>query len=88
MGVGRLAKDLNREPVVMTNEIIAIVTKPRTFGKLGVQSIGMPVFNGEGKFLGIGINRFSPKSESDSNPVPSNVVLGAADLAESAAQAK
>jgi S1-C subfamily serine protease len=86
--IGRLGKELNREPVVMTNEIISMVTKPRIFGKLGTQSIGMPVFNGEGKFLGIGINRFSPKGESDSNPVPSNVVLAASDLMESAAQAK
>jgi S1-C subfamily serine protease len=86
--IGRLGKELNREPVVMTNEIISLVTKPRIFGKLAVQSIGMPVFNAEGKFLGLGINRFSPKGESDSNPVPSNVVLAAADLMESAAQAK
>ncbi len=86
--IGRLGKDLNREPVAMTNEIISMVTKPRLFGKLGTQSIGMPVFNQEGKFLGIGINRFSPKGESDSNPVPSNVVLPAIDLMESAAQAK
>jgi S1-C subfamily serine protease len=86
--IGRLGKDLNREPVAMTNEIISMVSKPRVFGKLGTQSIGMPVFNKDGKFLGIGINRFSPKGESDSNPVPSNVVLPAVDLMESAAQAK
>jgi len=87
--LGRLAKDLNREPVVMTNEIISIVTKPRTFAKVATQSLGMPVFNKDGKFLGIGINRFSPKGDSDSQgPAPSNVVLPAADLLESAAQAK
>ena len=87
--LGRLAKDLNREPVVMTNEIISIVTKPRTFAKVATQSLGMPVFNKDGKFLGIGINRFSPKGDSDSQgPAPSNVVLPAADLLESASQAK
>jgi hypothetical protein len=49
----------------------------------------MPVFNKDGKFLGIGINRFSAKGDSDSQgPMPSNVVLPAADLLESAAQAK
>ncbi len=86
--LGRLGKDLNREPVVMTNEIISLVTKPRTFAKIASQSLGMPVFNKEGKFLGIGINRFGPKGETDGPPVPSNVVLPAADLLESAAQAK
>ncbi|MES2923195.1 MAG: serine protease [Verrucomicrobiota bacterium] len=87
--LGRLGKDLNREAVVMTNEVISVVTKPRTFAKVGTQTLGMPVFNKDGKFLGIGINRFSPKGDSDSQgPVPSNVVLPAADLLESAAQAK
>jgi S1-C subfamily serine protease len=87
--LGRLGKELNREPVVMTNEIISVVTKPRTFGKIIVQALGMPVFNQDGKFVGIGINRFSPKGETDGQgPVPSNVILPAADLLESAAQAK
>ncbi len=86
--LGRLAKDLNREPVVMTSEVISLVTKPRTFGKLATQALGMPVFNAEGKFLGIGINRFSPKGETDQAPTPSNVILPAADLEESAAQVK
>ena len=87
--LGRLGKDLNREPVVMTNEIIAMVTTPRTYGKLGSPSLGMPVFNRDGKFLGIGINRFSAKGDSDNqSAMPSPVVLPAADLIESAAQAK
>jgi S1-C subfamily serine protease len=86
--LGRLGKDLNREPVVITNEIVALVTKPRIFGKIGTQSLGMPVFNKDGKLLGIGINRFSSKSDVDGPPTPSNVILPAADLLESAAQAK
>jgi S1-C subfamily serine protease len=87
--LGRLGKDLNRQPVVMTNEVISLITKPRTFGKIGAQSLGMPVFNKDGKFVGIGINRFSPKGDTEGQgPVPSNVILPAADLLESAAQAK
>jgi len=87
--LGRLGKDLNREPVVLTNEVISLITKPRTFAKVGGQSLGMPVFNKDGKFLGIGINRFSAKGDTDGQgPMPSNVVLPAADLLESAAQAK
>ena len=69
--LSRLGKDLNREPVVMTNEIIALVTKPRIFGKIGTQSLGTPVFNQDGKFLGIGINRFGPKGDSEGqSPAP------------------
>ena len=87
--LGRLGKDLSREPVVMTTEVVSVITKPRTFGKIGSQSLGMPVFNKDGKFVGFGINRFSPKGDSDSQgPVPQNVILPAEDLLESAAQAK
>lgn len=87
--LGRLSKDLNREPVVATSEVISIVSKPRTFGKVGGQCTGMPVFNKDGKFVGIGINRFGPKNDSEGQgAMPSSVVLPAADLAESAAQAK
>lgn len=87
--LGRLGKDLNREPVVMTNEVISLVSKPRVFAKVATQTLGMPVFNKDGKFLGIGVNRMGPKGDSD-NPQapPSSVVLPAADLLESASQAK
>lgn len=87
--LGRLGKDLNREPVVLTNEVISMVTKPRVFAKVGSQALGMPVFNKDGKFVGIGVNRFAPKGESDAQAaMPSSVILPAADLMESAAQAK
>jgi S1-C subfamily serine protease len=87
--LGRMGKDLNREPVVFTNEVVSIISKPRTFGKIGGQCLGMPVFNKDGKFLGLGINRFSAKGDTESQgPVPSNVVLPASDLLEAAAQAK
>lgn len=86
--LGRLGKDLNREPVTMTGEIISIVTKPRTFARVGTQSLGMPVFNSEGKFIGLGINRFPAKGDNEGSNAPANVVLPAADLIESAAQAK
>jgi hypothetical protein len=73
----------------MTGEVVSMVTKPRTFAKIGTPSLGMPVFNGEGKFLGIGVNHFSPKGDSESQgPSPSGVVLPASDLLESSAQAK
>lgn len=87
--LGRMGKDLNREPVVFTNEVVSIISKPRTFGKVGGQCLGMPVFNKDGKFLGLGINRFSAKGDTESQgPMPSNVLLPASDLLEAAAQAK
>ena len=87
--LGRMGKDLNREPVVFTNEVVSIISKPRTFGKVGGQCLGMPVFNKDGKFLGLGINRFSAKGDTETQgPMPSNVLLPASDLLEAAAQAK
>jgi hypothetical protein len=87
--LGRLGKELNREPLVMTSEVVSIVTKPRTFVKIGTQALGMPVFNKDGKFGGFGISHFSSKGDSDDQgPKASNVILPAVDLMESAAQAK
>jgi S1-C subfamily serine protease len=87
--LGRLGKDLNREPVIMTTEIISMITKPRAFARIGAPCLGMPAFNSDGKFVGFGINRFSAKGEeSEQGPSSSNVILPAADLIESAAQAK
>jgi S1-C subfamily serine protease len=87
--LGLLNKELNREPVVFTSEIVSLIRKPRTFGKIGAQALGMPVFNRDGKFLGIGVNRFSAKSDTENqSPSASSVILPAEDLLESAAQAK
>lgn len=87
--LGRLDKELNREPVVMTSEVVSIVTKPRTLVKIDEPALGMPVFNQEGKFVGFGISHFNSKSDSDDQrPKAANVILPAADLMESAAQAK
>lgn len=87
--LGRLGKELNREPVVMTSEVVSIVTKPRTLVKISTQALGMPVFNKDGKFVGYGISHFNAKGNSDDQgPKATNVILPAADLMESAAQAK
>ncbi len=86
--LGRLGKDLNREPFAATSEIIAVITKPRAFGKSPAQSLGLPIFNADGKFLGIGVNHFSAKASSESQPSATNVILPAADLLESASQVK
>lgn len=86
--LGRLGKDLNREPLVFTSEIVAIVAKPRTFAKTPGQCLGLPVFNGEGKFIGVGVNRFSSKSDTEGQASAANVIVSAADLLESAAQLK
>jgi hypothetical protein len=87
--LGRLGKDLNREPLALTSEVISVVTKPRTFGRTTTQTLGTPVFNSEGKFLGIGINRFGPKGDAETQGGgASNVILPAADLMESASQGK
>lgn len=86
--LGRLDKDLNRESMVMISEIVSIIKKPRIFGKMATNAAGMPVFNAEGKFLGLGINRTSSKSATEMNVIGNTVLLPAADLLRSASQVK
>lgn len=87
--LGRLGKGLNREPVVLTSEVISVIRKPRRFGKVNAQSLGMPVFNGDGKFVGLGVNRFSSTGVREGGvPAPVSVVLPAEDLLETASQVK
>jgi hypothetical protein len=86
--IGRMNKELNREPMVVTGEVISVIKKPRLFGKITASATGMPVFNQEGKFLGIGINRLSSKSSGEGNVTGSAVLLPAADITESASQVK
>ena len=86
--LGRLGKDLNREAMIITGEVISVVKKPRVFGKIAAPATGMPVFNDQGKFIGIGINRLSSKGATDGNVAGSAVLLPAADLLESASQVK
>jgi S1-C subfamily serine protease len=86
--LGRLGKDLNRESLVATSEIVSIIAKPRVFAKTAAQCLGMPVFNGEGKLVGFGVNRFSSKSDTEGQASAANVLLPVADLLESASQVK
>lgn len=86
--IGRMNKELNREPMVVTGELISVIKKPRLFGKITASATGMPVFNEEGKFLGIGINRLSSKNAGDANLTGTSVLLPAADIVESASQIK
>jgi S1-C subfamily serine protease len=86
--LGRLGKDLNREAMIITGEVISVVKKPRVFGEITAPATGMPVFNDQGKFIGIGINRLSSKGATDGNVAGSAVLLPAADLLESASQVK
>lgn len=88
IALGRMGKDLNREPMAVTGEVVSVITKPRLFGKITTPATGMPVFNEEGKFLGIGINRLSSKNSTEQGITGTTVLLPAADITESASQIK
>lgn len=83
----RLDESFNREASMESGEITAITTRPRTFyGGVGGHT-GCPVFLDNGKLLGVGVLRRGPKSGSGQIQMGS-VILPAADLAKSLAQAK
>jgi S1-C subfamily serine protease len=82
--VGRAAKIQQRVPLVRTTEIIGVVEKPRRFYVLTdqlAQWMGTPVFNPEGRVLGITLQQFANGQRSGL------IVLPAEDIAEMAKQA-
>lgn len=82
--VGRAAKIQQRVPLVRTTEIIGIVERPRRLYLMTeqlAQWMGTPVFNAEGRVLGITLQHFANGQRSGL------VVLPADDIAEMAKQA-
>jgi hypothetical protein len=82
--VGRAAKVQQRVPLVRTTEIIGIVEHPRRLYLLTEQAslwMGTPVFNPEGRVLGITLQHFANGQRSGL------IVLPAEDIAEMAKQA-
>ena len=92
--LGRLGKDLNYTSSVQIGRISAVVTKPRTF-YVGAAGIGVPVFTAKGKLVGICVTRRKRGAQASRSAMSmasglsmSPVILPAADVKETAAQAK
>lgn len=79
--VSRAQKAQQRVPLVRGTEIAGIVEKPRRFFLMTDQSIATPVFDPEGKVLGITLQNFA-----NGRPT-SMVVMPSDDIAEMAKQA-
>ncbi len=93
--MGRLGRIARRNIVAMSGEIQAIVEKPRTFyvpsGELATARTGVPIFNGEGKLLGMSSIYFFPGGRSSLGEADEPylfVVVPTADLEEVVNQAK
>lgn len=79
--VSRAAKTLQRVPLVRTTEMVGLVEKPRRLFLVADQSLASPVFDAQGRVLGIFLQHFA-------NGRPSGIItLPAADIAEMAKQA-
>ncbi|WP_035610313.1 trypsin-like peptidase domain-containing protein [Haloferula sp. BvORR071] len=87
IALGRMDEAMNRETSLWTSEIVGITSKPRAFYRVPTDSVGCPVFLSNGKLLGISVLR-QGKGGSRGQIQPSQVVLPAADVAKTAAQAK
>jgi S1-C subfamily serine protease len=89
IALGRLDESLNRESSMVTTEISGVTTRPRTFYRVITDSIGCPVYLGNGKLLGVSVLR-NPKGNSSRTGqiAVSPVILPAADIAKVAEQAK
>jgi hypothetical protein len=71
------------QPTALFQSVQAVVEKPRTFYVLTSGTVGSPVFDLRGRFLGV-VLRF--KNEVDAANAPP-IVLPAADIREVAKQA-
>jgi hypothetical protein len=79
--VSRASKNLQRVPLVRGTEVMGIVEKPRRFLLMTEQSVAAPVFEPQGRVLGITLQPFA-------NGRPAGLVLlPAADIADMAKQA-
>jgi hypothetical protein len=78
--LSRAPKALQRIPLVRSTEITGIIEKPRRFYLLSDQNVAAPIFNAQGKLLGITL-------VNSANGLQALVVRPAADIADMAKQA-
>lgn len=88
IALGRMDEAMNREPSLLTSEIIGITSKPRAFYRVPTDTVGCPVFLSNGKLLGISVLRQGKGGSARGQLQMSPVILPAADVAKTAAQAK
>ena len=79
--ITRVPKTLQRVPIVQMSTIVGIIEKPRRYFLVSQQSFGCPVFDLQGRVLGISLVYSSGGRQVGA------VVLPAADVAEMAKQA-
>jgi hypothetical protein len=79
--VSRAGKTLQRAPLVRATEVMGIVEKPRRLFLMTDVALGTPVFDPQGKVLGVTLRYFASGRQAGI------VVLPAEDIAEMAKQA-
>ena len=79
--VGRAGKTLQRVPLVRSTEVMGIVEKPRRLFLMTDVALGTPVFDPQGKVLGVTLRYFANGRQAGI------VVLPSEDIAEMAKQA-
>ena len=79
--VSRASKSLQRVPIVRSTEVMGIVEKPRRFFLMTEQSLATPVFEPQGRVLGITLQHFA------NGRLTGLVLLPAVDIADMAKQA-
>lgn len=79
--VTRAPKTLQRVPLVRSSAVMGIVEKPRRLFLMTEQSIGAPMFDPQGRVLGISLQNFA------NGRMTGLVVLPAVDIADMAKQA-
>jgi hypothetical protein len=79
--VTRLPKSLQRLAVVQLSNVVGIVEKPRRLIYTTEQTMGSPLFDAQGRILGLGLRYYA------SGNVVAPIIVPAADVADMAKQA-
>jgi len=86
--IGRTDESMNFIPMLNMGRVVAIVSKPRTCYMTNQGTLGGPVFDGQGKLLGLVCRCVRPESESGAaKPMTVPLILPAADVAKLVPQA-
>ncbi|MBU4270910.1 MAG: serine protease [Planctomycetes bacterium] len=90
--IGRADDDLNYVPTIQLGRIMATISQPRTCYLNSLGTLGAPVFDRQGKLLGIVCRCVKDEGDSENvirlQPTPSHLILPAADVARLVPQAK
>jgi S1-C subfamily serine protease len=86
--IGRTDESMNYIPTLNLGRVVAIVKKPRSCYMVNQGALGAPVFDRNGKVLGLVCRCVRPETEDGAKPIAIPFILPTADVAKLVPQAE